>query len=106
MERARSSRMENHGMQNGFEFESLIDALAKRVAAQVRAELTDDSASTFRPRLLTVDQAATYMGRTVEAIQHMVASGKIPTVRLDRRVFIDVRDLERLIEDGKTGAVR
>jgi excisionase family DNA binding protein len=93
-------------MDNGFNFDSIIQAFAKRMAAQVRAELADDSSSVLRPRLLTVAQAATYMGRTEEAMQHMVANGKIPTVRVDRRVFIDVRDLERLIENSKTGAVR
>ena len=52
-------------------------------------------------RLLTVEQAATYPGRTKEAIQHMVANGKLPTVRSDRRVFVDVLDLDAWIEDNK-----
>ena len=42
-----------------------------------------------------------YMGRTLEAMQHMICAGKIPTVRMDRRVFVDVRDLDRLIENSK-----
>jgi hypothetical protein len=32
----------------------------------------------------------------------MIASGKIPTVRFDRRVFVDVPDLDSLIENNKT----
>jgi excisionase family DNA binding protein len=84
--------------------DSLIHALAKRVAAQVRAELAAETACSLHPRLLTVEQAAVYMGRSEEAMQHMVASGKVPTVRMDRRVFVDLRDLERLIEDSKNGA--
>ena len=51
---------------------------------------------TVRPRLLTVEQAAIYVGRTKEAVQHMVSSGKLPTVRSDRRVFIDVQDLSQI----------
>ena len=52
-------------------------------------------------RLLTVEQAATYIGRTKEAVQHMVSRGKLPTVRTDRRVFIDRNDLDQWIEDNK-----
>jgi len=53
-------------------------------------------------RLYTVEESAVYMGRSLEAMQHMIGAGKIPTVRLDRRVFIDVRDLDRLIDQSKT----
>jgi len=88
-------------MQEGFNIDGLLDALAKRVAAYVRAELAQDGGVGVKPRLLTVEQAAAYLGRTEEAMQHMIASSKIPTVRIDRRVFIDVRDLERLIEEHK-----
>ena len=91
-------------MDSGFNFESLILVLAKRVAAEVRAELADSAGAGLKPRLLTVEQASTYMGRSEDAMQHMVASGKVPTVRIDRRVFIDIRDLETLIEDNKTAA--
>jgi len=88
-------------MADGLNIDGLLDALAKRVAAYVRAELAQDGPVGVKPRLLTVEQAATYLGRTEEAIQHMIAAAKIPTVRIDRRVFIDVRDLDRLIEEYK-----
>jgi hypothetical protein len=93
-------------MQSGVDLDVLIAALAKKVAAQVREELAGDAVASITPRLLTVEQAATYMGRTEEAMQHMVANGKVPTVRIDRRVFLDVRDLNGLIESYKTTAVR
>ena len=87
--------------------ETLIDALAERVAARVRAEIGAGGLSaTLGPRLLTVEQAASYLGRSKEALEHMVASAKIPTVRMDRRVFIDVRDLDSLIDDSKVTGLR
>jgi excisionase family DNA binding protein len=90
-----------------FTFEAFLDAVAERVAAKVRNELGPGGLSaTVAPRLLTVEQAAGYLGRSKEAVEHMVASGKIPTVRTDRRVFIDVRDMDRLIEDSKVSAIR
>jgi excisionase family DNA binding protein len=57
--------------------------------------------SRLYPRLLTIDQAPIYVGRAREATQHLAASGKIPTVRTDRRVFIDRLDLDRWIEEHK-----
>ena len=92
--------MENGG---GFTLEELIDALAERVAVKVaeRAE----SGTKVKPRLLTVEQAATYLGRTKEAVQHMIFENKLPTVRTDRRVFVDIKDLDGWIEDNKQGGV-
>ena len=90
-------------IQNDFTIEGLIDLLAERVAAKVRAELNQDgAAASVRPRLLTVEQAALYLGRTKEALQHMIASGKLPAVRADRRIFLDTRDLDSWIENNKT----
>lgn len=93
-------------MPEDFNIDSLIQNFAKRLAAQVRVELAGNALSPLQPRLLTVEQAAIYMGRSEEAMQHMVANGKVPTVRIDRRVFVDVHDLETLIEDGKDRAIR
>ena len=84
----------------GFNFGALIDVLAERVAAKV-VERTQQGAAPVKPRLLTVDQAAVYLGRTKEAVQHMVSSSKLPAVRSDRRVFVDVLDLDAWIEDNK-----
>ena len=89
-------------MHSGFNLDVLIDALAERVAEKLRGDIGNGASITVvKARLLTVEQAATYLGRTKEAVQHMVASGKLPTVRSDRRVFVDVVDLDRWIEDNK-----
>ena len=52
-------------------------------------------------RLLTVEEAAEYLGRTVWGVREMIYSGKLPAVKIDRRVQLDVKDLERLIERNK-----
>ncbi len=93
-------------MENGgFSMDGLIELLADRVAAKVRAELsTDGSRCTVQPRLLTVKQAAVRIGRSKEAVQHMVAVRKLPIVRDGRRVFLDIQDLDRWIEANKEPA--
>lgn len=89
-------------MSDHVSLEPLLDALAERVAAKLGNRLAEcDVEGAVQPRLLSVTQAAAYLGRTKEAVQHMVADGALPTVRHDRRVFFDRRDLDRWIEQAK-----
>ena len=41
------------------------------------------------------------IGRSKGSVQHMVASRVLPTVRSDRRVFLDVVNLDAWIERHK-----
>ncbi len=85
---------------NDLTFDRLLEALAEKLATKLSQE-----PSRLYPRLLTIDQAAVYLGRTREALQHLASSGRVPTVRADRRVFLDRLDLDKWIEDNKTGWV-
>jgi excisionase family DNA binding protein len=82
-------------------FDGLLDSMAELIAEKVAKRITSSNSGPVQPRLLTVDQAATFLGRTKEAVQHMIASGKLAIVKSDRRVFLDVRDLEVWIEANK-----
>ena len=84
----------------GVDFESLIDVLAERIAAKVEAKRGSGTTAPGK-RLLTTEEAAEYLGRTKEAMQHLVAGGKLPTIRSDRRVFFDVHDLDTWIRQNK-----
>ncbi len=89
-------------MQNGFDIDGLLDSLAEKVVVRLRAELDRTATTaTVRPRLLTVDQAATYLGRSKASVQHLISDQAIPVVRHDRRVFLDVRDLDGWIDAAK-----
>lgn len=79
--------------------DALLDVLVNRLADRIREKLTHDGAGDpVGARLLSVGRAAAYLGRTKEALQHMIASGKLPVVRDGRRVFVDVQCLDRWIE--------
>ena len=92
-------------MHTGFDIDALLTDLARRVAAEVSLELGQTSGRGVSTRLLTVEQAATYLGRSKSAVEHMVACGKIPRVKSDRRVFLDVKDLDEWIQDNKERAI-
>lgn len=53
-------------------------------------------------RLLSVREASTYLGRSVPALRELIWAGKLPIVRSDRRIFLDVQDLDRWIDTHKT----
>jgi len=74
-----------------FAIDELLCTLIKEALTQTLAVAKKGSGIvTTPPRLLNVAQAATHIGRTRAAVQHL-ASDKIPVVRIDRRVSIDVR---------------
>lgn len=55
------------------------------------------------PRLLPLKQAAEWLGLSEWAMRERVWRGEIPVVRFPggRKQFIDVRDLERFIDQNK-----
>ena len=55
---------------------------------------------TFR-RLLTVKEAAKYIGRTETAVRELVWNQKLAHIRSDRRVMLDIRDLDRWIDENR-----
>jgi excisionase family DNA binding protein len=61
----------------------------------------NDSKSRPEKRLYTVKETALYMGRTPWAVRHLVWRGVLPSVRIGRRMQIDIRDLDSLIERSK-----
>ena len=52
-------------------------------------------------RLFAIREAAQYLGRTENAVREMVWKGKLPSIRADRRVMIDIRDLEKWVETNR-----
>lgn len=55
-------------------------------------------------RLLSYDEAATYLGRTVDALRQMVHRGQVPSVRCGRRTQFDVRALDAWIDEHTVDA--
>ncbi len=71
--------------------ETIADAVASRL----------QSHGLLVPRLLTLDQAATYLGMTKDALKAKVHLGRIPTVELDKKLRFDQLDLDHMIEKSK-----
>ena len=72
----------------------LLDELAEKIAAKI-------GGNGVKVRLMTTKAAAAYLGITENALRQWVAVGKLPTVRADRHLRFDVKDLDNLIEENK-----
>ncbi len=55
----------------------------------------------IKPRLLTVKEAAVFLGRSIPSIRELIWAGSLPIVRVGRRVHLDLIDLEKWIEQHK-----
>ena len=53
------------------------------------------------PRLLTIQEAGIYLGRTEWSVRHLIWKGHLPRVRIGGRIHLDVKDMDRLIEQHK-----
>jgi excisionase family DNA binding protein len=85
-------------------FNVLVAAIAEQVAAKLRSALADDSGHTtsrIQPVLLNVKEAAIYLGRSEQSVQHLIFQRDLPVVRVGRRVHLDRRDLDAWIEKNK-----
>jgi excisionase family DNA binding protein len=82
--------------------DSIVEAIAERVMAKIRPELSGGGAPPrIQPALLNVKDAAVYLGRSEQAVQHLIFQRELPVVRIGRRVHLDRRDLDAWIEKNK-----
>jgi excisionase family DNA binding protein len=68
----------------------------------------EERTGAIQGRLLGLDAAASYLDTTERTIRRLIARGVLQPVQIPtlRRLLIDRRDLDRLIEAGKPGADR
>lgn len=79
----------------------LVKAVAGEVAHLLRSELSRLNVPEVQPVLLNVKQAAVYLGRTEQSVQHLIFQKDLPVVRIGRRVHLHRKDLDSWIEKNK-----
>jgi excisionase family DNA binding protein len=47
-------------------------------------------------------EASAYLGRSVWGVRELIWAGKIPVVRDGRKIFIDILDLDKFVEENKS----
>jgi excisionase family DNA binding protein len=74
-----------------------LEQLIERLADLVAARIGTGGGST--KRLMTISEAAEYIGRSRRAVEAMIARGTIPVTKLDGRCQIDRVALDKMISD-------
>ncbi len=68
----------------------------------VRPRQHQDASGVPRLRLVTVDEAACYLGMKRRKLYDLIASGKIASVLIPPRMRrLDIRDLDRFIDENR-----
>jgi len=75
-----------------------VKAVAGEVAALLKRDIAKLSLAEVQPVLLDVKQAAVYLGRSEQSVQHLIFQKDLPVVRSGRRVHLHRRDLDSWIE--------
>lgn len=66
---------------------------------------TETETRVIPKRLFTIPEAAEYLCCCEKTMRQMIWDGKLPEVRVNRRVLVDIRDLNALITNAKRNAL-
>ena len=81
---------------------ALAVQLVELITAQVRANLQPTPRQqAAQKRLLNAAESGEYIGRTEQAVRHLIHQRDLPVVRKGRSVRIDRKDLDIWIENNK-----
>jgi len=85
----------------------LSDAVAQKEETKTAETLkvkegrSDQQQKTSARRLLSPGQAAEYLNCSTVSVRRLIWDGRLPSVKWDRRQRLDIRDIERFVEDHK-----
>jgi excisionase family DNA binding protein len=66
-----------------------------------RGQVTGQTTLALTPRLLTIQEAATYLATTVPFIRTLIYRRELPYVKAGKRFVIDMVDLDKWVEKTK-----
>jgi len=80
--------------------DALVSAIADEVIRKLTPKLAAATPNVILPALLTVNEAAAYLGRTEQSVQHLIFQRALPVVRIGRRVHLRRGDLDHWIDEN------
>src|SRR3954447_10904964 len=76
-------------------FERVLAILESDCTSENRAPTPKPNKLTLEPRLMRLDDAARYIGRTPKATRHLIDRGELPCLRMGGRLMFDIHDLDK-----------
>lgn len=77
--------------------ELLLSAIAEPIADRL------DHRRDARRRLLDMEATCEYLGISEDTVYRLIGEKKLTPVSVDRRKRLDIRELDKLIEEAKNG---
>jgi excisionase family DNA binding protein len=93
----------SEGIMNGAT-DAFSQVIEQAVAAGVRKALEEANDGTSTRRLLSVEQAATYLSLSKRELYNMIANNVLAAVKHGRRTMLDIRDLDAWIDFSKVSS--
>ena len=78
-----------------------VSKIPDKIQQDKRAKGTGSPLTPLKKRLYSISEAAEYLGRSVWSIPELIWAGKLPSVKVGRRIHLDIIDLDNLIERNK-----
>ena len=88
-----------------FDLDSLLDSLAEKIVSKLALDQSDRRPASSQ-RLLSVTDAAKYLGVSAHSVRHQLSKGQLPCVRRGSRVFVDRQELDRIIDASKNATIQ
>jgi excisionase family DNA binding protein len=82
---------------------AITAAFTQQVTAAIQADLraSQPQSTSITPRLMRAKEAGEYIGRSEQAVRHLIFQRDLPVVRNGRCVRIDRKDLDTWIDRNK-----
>ncbi len=77
-------------------------AETKGSLTRARVRVTSARPPKLSRRLYDIPTVADYLGTSPWTVREMIWRGDLPCVRIGRRQYLDIRDVDRFIEQTKT----
>jgi excisionase family DNA binding protein len=78
----------------------MLQDFARSLSDEVVRAVRDCLSAGAGQRLMTVEDAAVYLGRRPDAVRKLIERGRIPVTRLDNKVQIDRLELDKVIKEN------
>jgi excisionase family DNA binding protein len=66
-----------------------------------KAQGISSPTSHLKKRLYSIAETAEYLGRSVWSVRELIWNGKLPCVKVGRRIHLDILDLDQWIDRNK-----
>ncbi len=78
-----------------------VSKIPDKIQKVKKAQRINNPVGILKKRLYSISESAEYLGRSVWSVRELIYSGRLPCVKVGRRIHLDIVDLDKWIEMNK-----